>query len=197
MYCIFPDLQFGEIIGGTSRRSNNLITDAMGVGNTTTTSSTTATTWASKAAVKPPSTGSGGGVVKYTMDSLISKIKEVFPHMHDVDIVDHFMRIKAANNGSLAGISVDQIIQLISSNSLGDLTDEKNNFCAICIEPLYDSSGKAVTSLEGCGHAFHADCIQLWLTKKQHCPCCRKHQLPAAAEPRRPSMPSFAKVASI
>jgi hypothetical protein len=50
------------------------------------------------------------------------------------------------------------------------------NSCAICLSG-YDEGDKIVwSSNEECKHAFHDECILLWLTKNQNgtpCPCCR------------------------
>jgi len=51
------------------------------------------------------------------------------------------------------------------------------NSCAICLCP-YVASDSVTWSTEGssCPHAFHTDCIKLWLSKKEEalCPCCRQ-----------------------
>lgn len=50
------------------------------------------------------------------------------------------------------------------------------NSCAICLSG-YDEGDKIVwSSNEECKHAFHDECILIWLTKNQNgtpCPCCR------------------------
>lgn len=43
--------------------------------------------------------------------------------------------------------------------------------CSICLEPARTSEKEfAVTT---CGHIFHRDCINLWLTNARNCPQCR------------------------
>jgi hypothetical protein len=42
--------------------------------------------------------------------------------------------------------------------------------CAICRETLETSETRVLT----CGHPFHNECIDSWLERVQHCPCCRE-----------------------
>ena len=53
--------------------------------------------------------------------------------------------------------------------------------CAICLAEL-DSGGEARTLV--CGHAFHAACINEWLSKDGRCPVCR-HVCDEAAAARQ------------
>jgi len=51
--------------------------------------------------------------------------------------------------------------------------------CAICLEPMPDATfetSEVENGLEilSCGHCFHADCIQEWLSRNQSCPVCRR-----------------------
>mmetsp|Transcript_32958 Transcript_32958/g.70970 ORF Transcript_32958/g.70970 Transcript_32958/m.70970 type:complete len:688 (+) Transcript_32958:230-2293(+) len=54
-----------------------------------------------------------------------------------------------------------------------DATDEeieRDEFCVICRESLFDGSKpKKMT----CGHIFHIDCLRSWLVMQQTCPTCR------------------------
>merc|ERR1711879_529905 len=43
--------------------------------------------------------------------------------------------------------------------------------CAIC---LMDWADNDVISITPCAHAFHQECIQQWLRKKQTCAACRQ-----------------------
>ncbi|CAI5522099.1 unnamed protein product [Closterium sp. Naga37s-1] len=59
--------------------------------------------------------------------------------------------------------------------------DEENaclRECAVCLGD-YDE-GERIKLLPPCGHRFHADCIDLWLSSKSTCPICRKDLRPAA-----------------
>jgi len=130
---------------------------------------------------------------QHTMESLIAKIREVFPDMADVDVVDSIVNIKALNHGTLSGLSTANIIHMISTENFANSADANNpegvnagtlvlpqlpESCAICIEPMNKDNGNAkLTSMEGCGHTFHETCIRAWLTKKQQCPCCRLDQI--------------------
>uniref|UniRef100_J3LY82 RING-type domain-containing protein n=1 Tax=Oryza brachyantha TaxID=4533 RepID=J3LY82_ORYBR len=43
--------------------------------------------------------------------------------------------------------------------------------CAVCIAEVAD--GEAARFLPGCGHGFHAECVDLWLGSHSTCPLCR------------------------
>jgi E3 ubiquitin-protein ligase ATL41 len=43
--------------------------------------------------------------------------------------------------------------------------------CAVCLSAMQD--GEAVRALPGCGHAFHAACVDAWLCARATCPVCR------------------------
>ncbi|ULY68570.1 hypothetical protein [Chlorella virus XW01] len=57
----------------------------------------------------------------------------------------------------------------------------KNTNCPYCRCSLMESSteyyetGKhSKVSLGACGHAYHSECINKWLTKSNDCPICRE-----------------------
>lgn len=43
--------------------------------------------------------------------------------------------------------------------------------CSICLVDL--EVGNRIVQLENCSHAFHAECISEWVTRKAQCPACR------------------------
>jgi E3 ubiquitin-protein ligase ATL41 len=53
--------------------------------------------------------------------------------------------------------------------------------CAVCLSAVQD--GEAVRALPGCGHAFHAACVDAWLCVRATCPVCRAR--PALPPPQR------------
>ncbi|KAK3152629.1 hypothetical protein QOZ80_2BG0161510 [Eleusine coracana subsp. coracana] len=53
--------------------------------------------------------------------------------------------------------------------------------CAVCLCGMQD--GDAVRALPGCGHAFHAACVDAWLCARATCPVCRAR--PALPPPQR------------
>ena len=49
--------------------------------------------------------------------------------------------------------------------------------CSICLD-AYNNGEKRATPLSGgCFHAFHDECITLWLLQHDHCPVCRTKML--------------------
>ena len=48
---------------------------------------------------------------------------------------------------------------------------DEDPFCTICQEDVKRSEMK--TTLNGCGHQFHVDCIYHWVTEQDNCPNCR------------------------
>ncbi|KAL6902056.1 hypothetical protein ACP4OV_004932 [Aristida adscensionis] len=48
---------------------------------------------------------------------------------------------------------------------------EKAADCAVCLAEL--AGGEAARRVPGCGHVFHAECIQAWFRVKSTCPLCR------------------------
>ncbi|KAG1326954.1 RING-H2 finger protein ATL56 [Cocos nucifera] len=55
--------------------------------------------------------------------------------------------------------------------------------CAVCLEQL--RKGERCRALPGCGHAFHAACIDRWLVRSPACPICRTAVVVAAEAPDR------------
>ncbi|XP_010524458.1 PREDICTED: RING-H2 finger protein ATL46-like [Tarenaya hassleriana] len=43
--------------------------------------------------------------------------------------------------------------------------------CAVCLRDA--AEGEKMRRLTVCGHCFHADCIDTWLSMKSTCPLCR------------------------
>ncbi|WVZ73843.1 LOW QUALITY PROTEIN: hypothetical protein U9M48_022101 [Paspalum notatum var. saurae] len=43
--------------------------------------------------------------------------------------------------------------------------------CAVCLEAF--RPGERCRVLPGCGHGFHAECVDSWLRKSRRCPICR------------------------
>lgn len=53
--------------------------------------------------------------------------------------------------------------------------------CAVCITEL--APGETARVLPRCGHAFHVDCVDMWLRSHSTCPLCR---CPAVDDPPVP-----------
>ncbi|CAN6201416.1 unnamed protein product [Urochloa humidicola] len=51
--------------------------------------------------------------------------------------------------------------------------------CAVCLGTI--QVGAMVKLLPACGHVYHRDCIDLWLSSRSTCPLCRRRVGDAAA----------------
>lgn len=60
--------------------------------------------------------------------------------------------------------------------------DEEDDTCAVCLDDM--GEGDKTRRLR-CGHEFHADCIQAWVTKANRCPVCSVEPLDAACIAKR------------
>ena len=45
--------------------------------------------------------------------------------------------------------------------------------CSICLDAYANGEKMATPLSDGCSHAFHDECITLWLLQHDHCPLCR------------------------
>lgn len=53
--------------------------------------------------------------------------------------------------------------------------------CSVCLGD-YQADDR-LQQIPGCGHTFHIDCIDLWLTTHTTCPLCRKSLLASTKPP--------------
>lgn len=74
-------------------------------------------------------------------------------------------------NNSLVGMTPEQIKELPETCASEAFVAEASE-CPICL--LDFSPGDAVRRLDGCGHAFHRSCIDLWLLRRADCPLCKQ-----------------------
>lgn len=74
--------------------------------------------------------------------------------------------------------------QIAANTTLGNLVSDTEHSCAICQDTL--QSEQEGRKLNACGHWFHKNCIDTWLSGNVHCPVCR-HDI---REPLRPNTPS-------
>lgn len=61
--------------------------------------------------------------------------------------------------------------QIAESTTLGNLVSDTEQACAICQDAL--TSDQEGRKLNACGHWFHKNCIDTWLSGNVHCPVCR------------------------
>ncbi|RLN12259.1 RING-H2 finger protein ATL2L [Panicum miliaceum] len=57
--------------------------------------------------------------------------------------------------------------------------------CAVCLGAI--QVGAMVKLLPACGHVYHRDCIDLWLSSRSTCPLCQRRVGDAAALGQEPS----------
>lgn len=74
--------------------------------------------------------------------------------------------------------------QIAANTTLGNLVSDTEHACAICQDTL--QSEQEGRKLNACGHWFHKNCIDTWLSGNVHCPVCR-HDI---REPLRSNSPS-------
>ncbi|MCL7041381.1 hypothetical protein MKW94_028743 [Papaver nudicaule] len=55
----------------------------------------------------------------------------------------------------------------------GDTEDSSFHECAVCLNEFQEQEKLRV--LPSCSHAFHIDCIDIWLQKNDNCPLCRSN----------------------
>ena len=63
------------------------------------------------------------------------------------------------------------LVVLDSGSASDSLLSGDDHECAICIMGFH--SGDSVRRLPSCGHAFHRECIDLWLLRSAACPLCK------------------------
>eukprot|EP00252_Welwitschia_mirabilis_P015219 TRINITY_DN33475_c0_g1_i1.p1 TRINITY_DN33475_c0_g1~~TRINITY_DN33475_c0_g1_i1.p1 ORF type:complete len:391 (-),score=15.13 TRINITY_DN33475_c0_g1_i1:561-1733(-) len=56
--------------------------------------------------------------------------------------------------------------------------------CAVCLSEFEED--ETLRLLPRCGHSFHTECIDIWLSSHTTCPLCRRSLLPAAREASPP-----------
>ncbi|CAE6016882.1 unnamed protein product [Arabidopsis arenosa] len=54
-------------------------------------------------------------------------------------------------------------------------TKQRNEDCVICLSDFEE--GETVKVIPHCGHVFHVDCVDTWLSSYVTCPLCRSNQL--------------------
>jgi hypothetical protein len=83
--------------------------------------------------------------------------------------------------GGFGGRGMDQFLQPVvvrptaeqieANTTLGNLVSDTEHACAICQDAL--TSDQEGRKLNACGHWFHTQCIDTWLSGNVHCPVCR------------------------
>ena len=62
----------------------------------------------------------------------------------------------------------------------GEVSDSASSSsveCAVCLSAV--DEGETVRQLPACGHVFHRECIDMWLSSRASCPVCRGKAAPA------------------
>ncbi|XVF77439.1 hypothetical protein PTKIN_Ptkin14bG0043300 [Pterospermum kingtungense] len=96
------------------------------------------------------------------MNSLESTYREIS------DIYD----VNGANGLSRSCIQKIPVLEFHTSDMI---KSREKTSCAICLQGLKD--GELARNLPRCGHIFHLNCIDEWLSRQGTCPMCREHVL--------------------
>jgi Tfp pilus assembly protein PilX len=70
-----------------------------------------------------------------------------------------------------AGLTADELGELPCQDFKAAAAGTPGRECAVCLEAFL--AGDRCRVLPGCGHAFHALCVDSWLRKSRQCPVCR------------------------
>ena len=110
---------------------------------------------------------------------LTESIQAVFPHLSSDQVLDHLSAIKKSNNGTLNGLTLDDMVCTIASRqsqeeSLKEVEVENLEICVCCqFEIERDDDTRPLITLPECKHVFHKKCISRWLAVSKVCPTCR------------------------
>ncbi|XP_073047710.1 E3 ubiquitin-protein ligase ATL23-like [Primulina eburnea] len=88
----------------------------------------------------------------------------------------------AANTNNASGNPELRSVKRVQKNGLSAAELEKlpkvtgedllpGSDCAVCLDEI--GSEQPVKLIPGCNHGFHAECIDIWLSKNSACPICR------------------------
>ncbi|XVF77441.1 hypothetical protein PTKIN_Ptkin14bG0043300 [Pterospermum kingtungense] len=99
---------------------------------------------------------------QWQMNSLESTYREIS------DIYD----VNGANGLSRSCIQKIPVLEFHTSDMI---KSREKTSCAICLQGLKD--GELARNLPRCGHIFHLNCIDEWLSRQGTCPMCREHVL--------------------
>jgi len=100
----------------------------------------------------------------------------IFPAFFCCGVCGMIVCLVWLSNRTPMGQTLDKhIVEEMDIVTLADLTEnEKETGCAIC-QDQYDDENVTIRLL--CGHVFHKECVQEWLTKFfDTCPLCRESQ---------------------
>lgn len=82
-------------------------------------------------------------------------------------------------------------VSKIQAGSDGKSLLSSEEICSICVEGF--KNGEEVLRLSDCTHAYHWDCIKMWLMKKRECPMCSQNMRANMLK----SLVKYAKLTSI
>lgn len=90
------------------------------------------------------------------------------------------LSIQELNEHTTLGLYED----IIGDNESEDQTDQSTQSvvnCSICHESLHSRS--IIRQVDRCGHIFHHECIEKWLSENRKCPLCMQHVIREEDEP--------------
>ncbi|KAK7300915.1 hypothetical protein RJT34_11767 [Clitoria ternatea] len=88
-------------------------------------------------------------------------------HFHNINIQDSPLYTKGLDSAIISAIPMF-VHETEETEETGE-TEELE--CVICLSVIEE--GEIGRSLPKCGHAFHVECIDMWLSSHRNCPICR------------------------
>ncbi|KAI9109241.1 hypothetical protein K1719_019864 [Acacia pycnantha] len=94
-----------------------------------------------------------------------------FHHFHTFNLQDSPISHSPTKGLDSASISAIPVFVYEAENTLNQEADERDLECVICLSIF--ENGETGRSLPKCCHAFHVECIDMWLSSHSNCPICR------------------------
>ena len=114
------------------------------------------------------------------LEKLIEDIQVVLPHLSFEQVIHELKEIKQSNNGTLSGLTLDNIVDTIAEHhsqkeKLEMFEQAGVEICPCCLDEIEqeDVSGVPIVTLPECKHVFHKKCISRWFAVSKVCPTCR------------------------
>ncbi len=90
-----------------------------------------------------------------------------------INMLASLFTLFAADNvyDNLDPVIVRPSAEHLEHNTTIYIAGEQRQNCSVCLE--MPAIGAEMRRINGCGHAFHRRCIDIWFQRNVHCPVCR------------------------